>query len=47
MISLVLRVHAVSIRDLEGSIMASIPDELLQILEDDAVKVMYSIRQEI
>ena len=47
MISLVLRVHAVSIRDLEGSITASIPDELLQILEDDAVKVMYSIRQEI
>ena len=43
LISFVLRVNAVSIRELGGSIMALIPDELFQILEDDAVKVMYSI----
>ena len=35
-----------SIRELGGSIMALIPDELFQILEDDAVKAMYSIWQE-
>ena len=43
LISFVLRVNAVSIRELGGSIMALIPDELFQILEDDAVKAMYSI----
>ena len=43
LISFVLRVNAVSIRELGGSITAWIPDELFQILEDDAVKAMYSI----
>ena len=43
LISLVLRVNAVSIRELGGSVTAWIPDELFQILEDDAVKAMYSI----
>ena len=43
LISFVLRVKVVSIRELGGSIMALIPVELFQILIDDAVKVMYSV----
>ena len=36
-----------SMRELGGSIMALIPVELFQILEDDAVEVMHSTCQEI
>ena len=42
-ISFSLRGSAVSIGELGGSIMALIPVELFQILEDDAVEVMHSI----
>ena len=42
-ISFSLRGNAVSIGELGGSIMALIPVELFQILEDDAVEVMHSI----
>ena len=46
-ISFSLRGNAVSIGELGGSIMALIPVELFQILEDDAVEVMHSLYLEI
>ena len=44
-ITFILRGNAVSTRELGDSIMALIPVELFQILEDDTVEVMNSICQ--